>query len=374
MKKIIVTLLLLLFYFTLSAQVGRVPYSFFVAGHSSGAPGVNNEGLHPPFKQKFDYIQGRPEIRFGFLTGDIVSRNPLARDWDEIDADIDTLGLPVYFAVGNHDMENRPLFESRYGSTYYTFIYQRDLFIVLDPNIDEWNISGAQLEFLRNTIIAQADRVRNIYVFFHQILWRDADNPFNYINWNSNSGRSDSINFWTEVVPLFRNLSNEVFMFGGDIGAMSWCSKVTYDRFYNITLISSGMGNAMGENFIVVNVESDKSVHYDVICLSDTNINCLGNLTDHLVVNMLKEKAPVEPPKPARPVYPNPMDSHIWISPPGPGATSIQLFNMQGVLILEETFADKYAQRIEVAQLPKGIYFAKISTDLHSYSIKLVKN
>ena len=82
------------------------------------------------------------------MTGDIVFPFPNAQDWDEIDAEIDTLDLPIYFTVGNHDMENCPLFESRCGIAYFDFIYNNDLFIVLDPDIDGWNITGSQLLFL----------------------------------------------------------------------------------------------------------------------------------------------------------------------------------------------------------------------------------
>ena len=61
-------------------------------------------------------------------------------------------------------------------------------------------------------------------------------------------------------------------MFAGDLGA-TWSSDVTFDRFNNIKLIASGMGDQNGENIIVVNVDSNKSVNYDLICLSDTNLS-----------------------------------------------------------------------------------------------------
>jgi len=41
-----------------------------------------------------------------------VYSNQSVQAWEEIDADIETLSLPIYFAVGNHDMENIELFES----------------------------------------------------------------------------------------------------------------------------------------------------------------------------------------------------------------------------------------------------------------------
>lgn len=370
--KIIITIVFFLFGISLYAQNDSILYSFFVAGHTYGKPGINNVGFHPPFKQKFDYIQSRPEIVFGVLTGDIVSPNPTAQDWDEIDADIDTLGLPVYFAVGNHDMENRPLFESRYGITYYYFIYQNDLFIVLDPNIDGWNISGEQLQFLQDVVNENAPTTDNIFVFFHQILWREANNQFNYIHWNSDAGRGDSVNFWTEVEPLFRYLPNNVVMFAGDLGA-SWSTNVTYDHFDNITLIASGMGDEDGENFVVVNVDSSKSVHYDLICLSDTNMNCLGKLTDYLVVSELINIKLI-PNNSHHPfIYPNPTDCNITISQNTTSNTTIQLFNIQGKLILEEKFNGKLKHTINVESIPKGFYLVKIFNEQNLSTIKLIK-
>ncbi|WP_340113440.1 metallophosphoesterase family protein [Maribellus mangrovi] len=255
-------------------------YSFFVAGHTYGKPGINNIGLHPPFKEKFGYIKSREEIKLGFLTGDIVPL-PSPEDWDEVDDDITSLGLPVYFAVGNHDMKDRELYESRYGSTYFSFFYNTDLFIVLDPNLDNWNISGEQLVFLKETVHSNSHSVDNIFVFFHQLLWRENDNIYKEIKPNSFEGRSDTINFWSEIEPLFNELENQVYMFAGDIGGAAWSSDFMYDRFDNISLIASGMGEGPGDNFVITNVHSDKSVTYDLICLSDSTLNCFGDLTDY---------------------------------------------------------------------------------------------
>lgn len=333
--KFIITLAIILFTITLQSQ--NDSYSFFVAGHTYGAPGVDNEGFHPLFKQKFNYIQSRTEIKFGVLTGDIVSPNPTEQDWDEIDTDIGTLGLPIHFAVGNHDMENRPLFESRYGITYYYFIYQDDLFIVLDPNIDEWNISGEQLEFLKNVVNENAEITDNIYVFFHQVLWKD-DNHYNYIKWNSSAGRADTINFWIEVEPIFHQLTNDVVMFAGDVGAGSWATDISYDQYDNITLITSGMGDEDGENFIVVNVDSNKSITYDTIYLSDSDVTETDKQTKNYDTV----------------IYPNPASKYITISH-NKIINKIQLFNIQGELV-KETYPNKLEDVIDVDYLKKGIY------------------
>ena len=116
------------------------------------------------------------------------------QNWNEVDVDINELGLPVYFAAGNHDMTDRALFESRYGQTYYSFVHQSDLFIVLDPNIDEWNISGDQLQFLQSVLNDEGQNINNIFVFFHQLLWWEPNNIYQNVSLNGyKSGTSDII-------------------------------------------------------------------------------------------------------------------------------------------------------------------------------------
>lgn len=343
-----------------NAQNDSVVYSFFVAGHTYGAPGVDNEGFHPPFKDKFGYIQGRPEIEFGVLTGDIVSANPTAQDWDEIDAEIDTLNLPVHFAVGNHDMENRPLFESRYGSTYYSFVHENDLIIILDPNIDGWSITGDQLQFLQNTIDNNYLTTENVFVFFHQVLWRENTNEFSYISWNSNAGRVNPVNFWPAIAPLFTAIPNDVFMFAGDLGA-SWSTNVTYDHYANLTFIATGMGHEDGENFVVVNVNSDKSVDYDLICLSDPDPNCLGELTDYLMVDITTSTIEsVANNQYDCLIYPNPASDYFTIS--SNQSFMVELFDMRGALVLSSKNNGLHSRSIDTSHLQKGVYLAKASS------------
>jgi len=372
MKNIFITTILILYSIV---SYGQSPlYSFFVAGHTYGTPGVNNPGLHPPFKQKFSYIQSRTEIKFGILTGDIVITST-EQDWDEVDADIDTLGLPVYFAVGNHDMSDRELYENRYGSTYYYFKYENDLFIVLDPNIDHWNISGEQLEFLQNVLNDNAATSDNIYVFFHQVLWWDSNNQFYYIHCNSYDGRADSINFWTEVEPLFRNLPNEVFMFAGDVGATYQASDVTYDHYDNITLISSGMGEPNGENFVVVNVNADKSVSYDLICLSDEDINCLGDLTDYLVVDHLDTTFnPAIIKKKLISIFPNPVTDHLTVTTHTTQPfIHIQVYDLAGRLLINNLYHNRPVINLDVSNLYNGLYTIKVFNDSIYSVTKFIK-
>jgi len=257
-------------------------YSFFVAGHSYGKAGVNNAGLHPPFQEKFDFINSNEFMDFGVLTGDIVWA-ATKKSWNDVDSVLTQINHPVYFAAGNHDVADRTLFESRYGITYKSFIQNSDLFIILDPNIDNWNISGKQLEFLKTTISNNYKQVDNIFVFFHQLLWWSPDNFYKKIRLNSRYQRDDVINFWTEIEPLFNSLPNNTYMFAGDVGAFNNGHEFMYHKYDNITLIASGMGGGVRDNFVIVDISEDKTVSFRLIALNGDDINSLGKLEDYKI-------------------------------------------------------------------------------------------
>lgn len=367
MRKILFFLYSFSFLIVANGQTDTVLYSFFVAGHTYGAPGVNNIGLHPPFKAKFDYLQSRNEIQFGVLTGDIVIWGSV-QNWDEVDADVEELGLPVHFAVGNHDMSDRELYESRYGITYYSFIHENDLIIVLDPNIDGWNISGIQLEFLQDVIDQNHLEVDNIFVFFHQLLWRENDNIYQEIIPNSYAGRADTINFWSQVEPLLNEVSNEVFMFCGDLGATSLSTDVMYDNYDNISLIGSGMGDENGENFIVVNVLSDKSIAYDLICLSDVE-NCLGELTDYQITTDILENHFAST---NFNVYPNPASDYINIEFQNNENSELRIFTLNGQQVLDQSIQGGTVTKVDLSTLSKGLYIGVIKYKMTKQNFKLI--
>lgn len=277
-KPVILSIIALLIFCSCSTQKVTA-YSFFIAGHVYGKPFVENDGFHPPFKEKFDYIKSRPEIQFGVLLGDIVWL-PSEKDWDEVDRDIEELGLPIYIATGNHEMKDAELFEKRYGETFYSFVENNDLFIITNPNLDHWNISGEQLEFLKETVKTNYETVDNIFVFTHQLLWWSDENKYSEIVLNSEEDRDENMNFWTEVEPIFSGLPNNVVFCAGDIGANQKASDFMYDTYDNITFVASGMGEGIGDNFIVINVDENKNISFNLICLNGEKLECFGKIED----------------------------------------------------------------------------------------------
>ena len=256
-------------------------YSFFVAGHVYGAHGESetNIGVHPPFKEKLHLIKNNTNIAFGVLTGDMVYDGASIKEWEELDADIATMGKDVYFAPGNHDIGNskkRALFTERYGPSYQSFIHNEDLFILLDTNLDPANISGDQLIWLENEIQTNAKSSRNIFVFFHHVLWWQKDNRYKDSPLNSTKGRNKPNTFFTKLYPMFEALSNNVFLYAGDTGAYD--RAVMYDKTKNITLIASGMGGRKEDNFVVTKIGVDGTVSFSLIALNEKSTDGLGKL------------------------------------------------------------------------------------------------
>ena len=364
--KWIIFLLLLIPFNILSGQNSSIKYSFFIAGHTSGTPGVNNIGLHPAFKDKFDYIQSRDEIKFGVLLGDIVVQGGATpEEWDEVDADIESLGLPVYFAAGNHDVENRPLFESRYGPTYYSFTFHNDLFIVLDPNIDGWSIKGEQLDFLES-VIDSSQNVNNIFVMFHQLLWCSSGDKYSNVTPNSYEGLIKPANFWNDIYPLFRSLPNEVFMCAGDMGATSWSDDFMYDKFANISFIGTGMGEGDGDNFIILNVNDDKTISYDLICLSNQKLNCFGDLTDYRISNGSYENEFT-----GISVYPNPATSFFNLDFLNEFTGKIQLINILGQIVSENQVTNIRFRKNIVSGSLRSLYIIKAENGKDVFTTKI---
>lgn len=264
------------------------PYSFFVAGHTYGNHLADNIHLHPPFTDQFSYIRNYPEITFGFLTGDIV-RESNEDSWDAVDEDIVSLGFPVYFAPGNHDITDRELFESRYGDplngfrSYHSFIQENDLFIVLDSELDEWNISNEQLIFLQQVLGENDGNVQNIFIYVHALIWWDDENIFKNIHTNWWPPYiPDTTNYWVDVEPLLQMASAPVCIFAGDLGANAQATPFMYYNDMNVTYIGSGMGNLTDGNYLFVNVGSDGSISFDLIALQG-DIHRFGKLEDFIL-------------------------------------------------------------------------------------------
>jgi hypothetical protein len=233
-------------------------YAFFVGGHPRALTSSSPPGMYPPFVAAFPRIRAHTPA-LGVLTGDIVYSGTPA-NWDAVDTELAQLGVPVRFAVGNHDMSNRALFVARYGPTYYAFAppqAPRDLFIVLDTELSAEGIAGDQLAFLRDTLArSQAQRA---FVFMHKLLWVCKDTPYEvlYSRLNNPSAYNLEGNFWRAVAPLLRGFGKPVYVFAGDVG-ITWALALFYQEDGNLRLVASGVGGSSEESYLSVEVSGEQ--------------------------------------------------------------------------------------------------------------------
>ncbi len=345
-------------------------YRFFIAGHTGGLSGLNNVGLHPPFTRTMEQYTQVGELDFGVLLGDMITRDPTALDWQEVLSDVESFQIPVHFAPGNHDLEDLALYKEYIGDRYYHFTHENDLFIVLDPLLDRWNISGEQLEYLQQVLNENFRQVDHIFVFFHQVLWWERENKYGKVRPNSKEGRAAQINFWDTVVPLFHALPNRVTMCAGDMGGAPWSHSLMYDRNENIEFIGTGMGSGRADNFVVIDVDERKKVSYEVVCLDTIVYHCMGPIENHhfgYTVDTSTYKLDFN-------VYPNPVRDYLTITGSAISNTeSVHLFDESGRMVFKKEIEGREKDFIDSSSLPAGIYFLELNFGEYREIQKILK-
>jgi len=109
-------------------------FQFVIIGDRTG--GANAHMTFQFAMQQINLLQ--PE--FVVSVGDLIEgysdqAGELSAEWNEADSWLNELDMPFFKTPGNHDIANdtaRQVWLSRYGATYYYFLYKDVLFLVLD--------------------------------------------------------------------------------------------------------------------------------------------------------------------------------------------------------------------------------------------------
>lgn len=251
---------------------GDTAYSFLVAGHAYGAHTGGNLGLHPALLARLD--AGFDSLAaFIVLTGDIVNYST-AESWEQVETELSAYSLPFWYVMGNHDNNDagHQVFQDRFGATYYAFRWQSDLFIVLNSTQEERSIPPVQLAFLEQQILQAGDSTRNVFIFFHELLWNSHE-KYAGVRSNSRSRYSQMVNYsnyWEEVHPLLEGFPGLQFcLVAGDLGANTDAVAAFYDRWDHITLIASGMGEVSDENYLLVKMPVAEPPTFELVPLNE---------------------------------------------------------------------------------------------------------
>jgi len=262
--------LLLVCVWNISIAQSDSAYSLLVAGHAYGAHAGQNIGLHPPFLQKLREIPDK-SISALFLTGDIVNNSTNA-SWTQVETELSNLNLTSYYVMGNHD--NNPIghavFQKKHGGTYYSTAIHNELYIVLNSTESDRSISPTQLQFLDGVLKSALSSQKRIFIFYHEIIWNSLE-KYKLVRSNSRSRYAFMINisnFWNQVFPMLTAYPEKNFyLIAGDVGGNPDAIAASYDRWGNVSLISSGMGEVQDENYLKVDILPD-TVKFTLIPLN----------------------------------------------------------------------------------------------------------
>ena len=109
-------------------------FQFVIIGDRTG--GANVQGTFKLAIGQLNLLQPEFVINVGdLIEGYSDKKSELNAEWDQADSMLKTLDMPFFRVPGNHDIANKTaqqVWRDRYGATYYHFVYQDVLFLVLD--------------------------------------------------------------------------------------------------------------------------------------------------------------------------------------------------------------------------------------------------
>lgn len=258
-----------------------IKMGFYVIGHAYGTPENLADGIHEPVQAYLDGVMRNELLDFGVFTGDIVCEGK-EQEFADFKTALDATGKRWYVAPGNHDANSVELFEEYIGQNYGYFVEQDNLFIYLDC-VERWDIPDAQLDMM-HTALAQNKDVDNIFVFTHQLNWWDPDaKEFEGFSPNSTYeyDAENKPNFYSDVLPLFNMLGENIYFIAGDTGAFPNGYEIYYRQDGRFTYIASGVGGSVKDSAIEFYIMESGDVYINLVALNGAAPNALGSITDY---------------------------------------------------------------------------------------------
>ncbi len=141
-------------------------FQFAILGDRTGGhrPGVFRHAIERLNQLQPEFVVGVGDLIEGYKEDEAL----LNGEWDEFDAIVNSLGMPFFYTVGNHDTGNdtmRELWRQRHGRDYYHFLYRNVLFLSLnteDPPIILPPETLARQAWLEETMRDDPDRIREL--------------------------------------------------------------------------------------------------------------------------------------------------------------------------------------------------------------------
>jgi len=266
-------------------------YTFIVAGHAYGSHFGTNVGLHPQFVNKLEYIKNSG-CDFMIFAGDFI--RGLTGKWEVVESELKQFEIQPYFVMGNSELYNNNSIEkfiNKYGNSFYSFDIKTERYIILNSQKSSRSITEDQIKFLKERVETLSDKNRNVFIFFHELLW-NSNEIYKDVKSNRRSRYHniiDKSNYWQRIHPILEKTKKPIYVIAGDLGGKPDSQPAFYDKWNNVTLIATGMGEIKDENYLKVNIHYG-SINFELIPLN--NKIKLNEINYYSVENMSKHYNP----------------------------------------------------------------------------------
>ena len=202
-----------------------LPFHFVAYGDSRFHDPQDTEAANPPARQALVQAIAETNPAFISLTGDIVYNGYDKDDWKVWDSETSvwrTKSIPVYPALGNHDLHGDEIialgnyferFPDLKNSVYYSVRAANIFLLVLDSSIDE--SAGPQGQWLTRKLYHVPGDVDFVFIVFHHPPYTSSSEAKNF--GGGHSARSPEQNLAKMLEGRQQNLRARIVVFSGHV-------------------------------------------------------------------------------------------------------------------------------------------------------------
>jgi hypothetical protein len=201
----------------------------------------------------------------------------------------DKLKMPLFNSVGNHDLSNGNRYEKEYGKSFFSFIHNTELFIVLNTEVNDGDIKGEQLEMLK-TAIADASRqaIRHIFIFSHRPVWSEGHPVYSKLFKDNTKSQIGLPNYKKEIQPLIEHSSIPIYWISGSLG--DGPASFFYDKDPSgITFMQTAIRDLPRDAVLIVQVKAG-NISFQGVSLTGEQLQPIENYNvDYWTKNIASE-------------------------------------------------------------------------------------
>jgi hypothetical protein len=232
--------------------------SFLVAGHIYGSH--NQTEFHPAMTLQTNLqLINQMDLDMVVLLGDIVPATTEGQFQNLKRYFLDYLTMPVFNAVGNHDIESREIYENRYGETVFSFKYKNNLFLFMDTTIEPCSLPAVQIDRIVAEIeaLSPGNPLEGIHIFLHHVIFLDEERLSNQQPSMPNQTCPPAVEFNTLLQDTLIPTSavTPIYLYAGDVGAWSNNNLSPYYELIpnsNVTRVATGLAYSDGDSVLIV--------------------------------------------------------------------------------------------------------------------------